>query len=80
MITVPDAPIGWPMAIAPPLGLVFFGSRPSTLATDSDWAAKASLDSTTPMSSSLRPALASAMRVEGIGPSPMTSLGTPPMP
>jgi hypothetical protein len=25
MITAPDAPIGWPMAIAPPFGLVFFG-------------------------------------------------------
>jgi hypothetical protein len=46
-IRAPEAPIGWPMAMAPPLTLTLAGSRPSSLlTTHSDWAAKASLDST----------------------------------
>ena len=41
----PDAPIGWPMAIAPPLTLTFAGSQPSPLLTAQACAAKASLAS-----------------------------------
>jgi hypothetical protein len=36
----PDAPIGWPMAIAPPLTLTLPRSQPSSLPTASAWAAK----------------------------------------
>src|SRR5580698_1001510 len=73
----PDAPIGWPMAIAPPLTFTLAGSRPSSRTTLSDWAAKASLLSIRSRSETFQPAFSSAFWVAGIGPVPMISGGTP---
>ena len=58
----PEAPIGWPMAMAPPLTLTLAGSRPSSRTTLSDWAAKASLDSIRSRSATFQPAFSSALR------------------
>ncbi len=52
----PDAPIGWPMAMAPPLTLTLSGSQPKSLLTAQAWAAKASLASTRSRSSTDQPA------------------------
>ena len=73
----PEAPIGWPMAMAPPLTLTLAGSRPSSRTTLSDWAAKASLLSIRSRSETFQPAFSSAFWVAGIGPVPMISGGTP---
>ena len=62
MIAAPVAPIGWPRAIAPPLGLTFSSSRPRSSMTASACAANASLSSITPISSSERPARSSTLR------------------
>ena len=56
----PEAPIGWPMAIAPPFTFTFAGSQPKSLFTASAWAANASLASIRSRSSTLQPARASA--------------------
>ena len=56
----PLMPSGWPKAMAPPLGLTLAGSAPVSFSQASTTGAKASLISTTSMSSMLRPALASA--------------------
>src|SRR3990172_1643479 len=71
----PDAPIGWPSAMAPPLTLPV--SQPSSLFTAQAWAAKASLASIRSRSPWRQPALASAARLAGIGPEPMTAGSTP---
>lgn len=42
VMRAPDAPSGCPMAIAPPLTLLFSGSRPRAFATARYWGAKAS--------------------------------------
>lgn len=42
VILVPEAPSGWPSAMAPPLTLLFSGSSPSALATAKYWGANAS--------------------------------------
>lgn len=42
VMRVPEAPRGWPTAIAPPLTLLFSGSRPRALATARYWGANAS--------------------------------------
>lgn len=42
VIRDPEAPKGWPMAMAPPLTLVFSGSRPNTFSTARYWGANAS--------------------------------------
>ena len=73
----PEQPIGWPSAMAPPLGLVLAMSRPRPRATAIACAAKASLDSMTSIWSSVRPPFFRASFDAGIGPSPITSLGTP---
>src|SRR5439155_1226702 len=67
----PLLPSGWPSAIAPPLTFTFSSSMPSSRMHASDWDAKASFSSTTPMSAGCRPAFSSAFRVEGTGPIPM---------
>jgi len=46
VILDPEAPRGWPNAIAPPLTLVFWRSRPSSFSTERYWAAKASFTCT----------------------------------
>ena len=73
----PEAPMGWPMAMAPPLTLTLAGSRPSYLTTHRLWAAKASLDSTRSRSATLQPAFSSAFLDAGIGPAPMIDGSTP---
>lgn len=42
VILAPEAPSGWPSAMAPPLTLVFSGSSPKALTTDRYWEANAS--------------------------------------
>ena len=73
----PEAPIGWPMAMAPPLTFTLAGSRPSSFSTHRLWAAKASLDSTRSRSATVQPAFSSALRDAGIGPVPMMAGSTP---
>ena len=73
----PDAPMGWPMAMAPPLTFTFAGSRPNSFTTQSDWAAKASLDSIRSRSDTVQPAFSSAFFEAGMGPVPMISGSTP---
>ena len=60
MMRAPEAPTGWPRAMAPPLTLTLLISKPSSRATAMDWAAKASLASTRSMSSIFRPAFSMA--------------------
>src|SRR6516165_8797652 len=62
----PDAPIGWPSAIAPPLTLTFEVSQPRSLLTAQACAAKASLASIRSRSPTLQPALFNAVREAGI--------------
>ena len=65
------------MAIAPPLTFVLSMSSFRSRATARVCEANASLASTTSMSSIVSPALASALRVAGIGPVPMIFGSTP---
>src|SRR5829696_4336575 len=73
----PDAPIGWPMAMAPPFTFTIAGSQPMSLLTAMACAAKASLASTRSRSLTFQPAFSSALRDAGIGPDPMTAGSTP---
>ena len=73
---VPDAPSGWPSAIAPPLTLSLAGSAPIALSHAIGIAANASLTSNRSMSSSFMPARANAFCVAGIGSSSMIT-GSP---
>src|SRR6201995_4677962 len=66
----PDAPIGWPIAIAPPLTLTLPVSQPRSLLTAQACAANASLASIRSRSSIFQPAFLSAAREDGIGPVP----------
>ena len=67
MSRAPDAPSGWPSAIAPPSGLSGLGSAPVSASHASGTDANASLTSNAPMSSIVRPPRCSALRVAGIG-------------
>src|SRR5262249_46248286 len=67
----PEAPIGWPMAIAPPLTLTLLVSQPISLCTAQACAAKASLISSRSRSAGFQPARSSALRAAGTGPMPM---------
>ena len=73
----PDAPIGCPMAIAPPFTFTFAVSQPRSLFTARACAAKASLASIRSRSSTFQPARCNALRVAGIGPVPITAGSTP---
>lgn len=73
----PEAPIGWPRAIAPPFMLVLFVSNPSSLMTAMDWAAKASFASIRSSSSIDQPAFFRAFFVAGMGPVPIIDGSTP---
>ena len=53
---LPEAPIGWPREIAPPLILTFSGFIPSSLTQAKDWAANASFSSNRSTSSIFHPA------------------------
>src|SRR5438094_15184 len=63
----PVAPSGWPMAMAPPLGLYFSRSGRNSRAHISAMAAKASLHSIASKSSMVMPERASSLRVTGLG-------------
>src|SRR5258708_6597570 len=76
----PDAPTGWPIAIAPPLTLTLEVSQPRSLLTAQACAAKASLASIRSRSPMLQPAFFSAAREAGIGPVPMILGSTPAWP
>src|SRR6266702_2856294 len=73
----PEAPTGWPIAIAPPLTLTLEVSQPRSLLTAQACAAKASLASTRSRSATFQPAFLSAARDAGIGPLPMIAGSTP---
>ena len=73
LMRAPVIPNGWPSAIAPPNGLSFSGSRPSSSRHGTTWAANASLSSTMSMSSIVIPAWVSTFLTAGIGPRPMIS-------
>ena len=64
----PVAPSGWPIAMAPPLTLVISWVMPMSFMKRMATAAKASFISHRSMSSTSRPALASALRAAGAGP------------
>src|ERR1019366_5683716 len=76
----PEAPIGWPSAIAPPLTLTLEVSQPRSLLTAQACAAKASLASIRSRSPMFQPAFFSAAREAGIGPVPMIFGSTPAWP
>src|SRR3989442_1266361 len=78
----PDAPSGWPIAIAPPLGLTRLSSNGSSSPRRQarTCVAKASLISMTSMSFSVRPARSSAFFAAGTGPKPMMRGSTPATP
>src|SRR5258707_1258468 len=75
----PEAPSGWPMAIAPPFGLTRESSASilSSLRQPRTCVAKASLSSMTSISLRARPARSSAFCEAGTGPSPITRGSTP---
>ena len=77
----PQAPSGWPSAIAPPLTLTRSGSSSVHSARHaSDWAANASFNSSTDTSPQPMPACASARFAASTGPMPNTSGSTPETP
>src|SRR2546430_13153040 len=76
----PDAPTGWPIAIAPPLTLTLPVSQPRSLLTAQACAANASLASIKSRSAMFQPAFFSAAREAGIGPVPMILGSTPAWP
>eukprot|EP00043_Microstomoeca_roanoka_P023604 m.258924 g.258924 ORF g.258924 m.258924 type:complete len:349 (+) comp32889_c0_seq1:304-1350(+) len=76
-IRAPEAPIGWPMAMAPPFTFTMDGSQPISLLTAQACAAKASFASTRSRSSAFQPALSSALREAKIGPTPMIDGSSP---
>mmetsp|Transcript_14236 Transcript_14236/g.35525 ORF Transcript_14236/g.35525 Transcript_14236/m.35525 type:complete len:226 (+) Transcript_14236:152-829(+) len=73
----PDAPIGWPSAIAPPQTFTRAASSRSCWQTARLCAAKASFASTRSRSSTRHPALARHLRTAGTGPIPITRGSTP---
>mmetsp|Transcript_12643 Transcript_12643/g.19425 ORF Transcript_12643/g.19425 Transcript_12643/m.19425 type:complete len:207 (-) Transcript_12643:625-1245(-) len=80
VMRAPEAPSGWPSAMAPPLLLATARSRPSSFSQARYWAAKASLISTSPTSPSDVPAAARAPAMAGTGPMPMISGAQPARP
>src|SRR6266850_1237653 len=75
----PEAPSGWPMAIAPPFGLTrgSFRSTFISLRQPSTWLAKASLISMMSISASFSPARSRARGIAYAGPTPMMRGSTP---
>ena len=78
----PEAPHGWPSAIAPPSGQTrswsaSSGSRPRASVHARTWAAKASVISTTSTAARGSPARASTASTAGAGPSPGRPGSTP---
>src|SRR5436309_6994546 len=73
----PDAPIGCPMAMAPPLTLIFDVSQPISLLTPIACAANASLISIRSRSRAVHPAFLRQSWLAGTGPIPMILGSTP---
>src|SRR5688572_24126758 len=67
MRRAPDAPSGWPSAMAPPSRFSWAGSAPMSASHASGTGANASLTSKAPISSSRSPDRASAFCVAGVG-------------
>src|SRR5690554_1225773 len=76
-IRQPEAPIGWPMAMAPPFTLTLLVSQPMSRLTEMAWAAKASLASIRSSSAAVQPARSRQRWLAGIGPVPMMVGSTP---
>mmetsp|Transcript_39174 Transcript_39174/g.101311 ORF Transcript_39174/g.101311 Transcript_39174/m.101311 type:complete len:288 (+) Transcript_39174:65-928(+) len=76
-IRQPDAPIGCPIAMAPPFTLTFAGSQPISLFTARACAAKASFASMMSRSLTVHPALSRHFFEAGMGPVPITFGSTP---
>mmetsp|Transcript_2528 Transcript_2528/g.6729 ORF Transcript_2528/g.6729 Transcript_2528/m.6729 type:complete len:322 (+) Transcript_2528:273-1238(+) len=77
VMRAPVQPSGWPSAMAPPLGLTFASSMPRCFTQYVACDANASLISYTSMSSSVRPACATAAGMATAGPTPMILGSTP---
>src|SRR5690606_19130913 len=73
----PDAPIGWPMAMAPPFTFTLAVSQPMSRLTEMAWAANASLASMRSRSAAVQPARSRQRWLAGIGPVPMMVGSTP---
>src|SRR5262252_2778774 len=73
----PDAPMGWPSAIAPPLTLIFEVSQPISLLTAIACAANASLISRRSRSFGVQPAFDKHSFEAGTGPMPINFGSTP---
>src|SRR5262249_40127825 len=73
----PDAPIGCPRAIAPPLTLIRLVSQPISLLTAHACAANASLISIRSRSAAFQPAFSRQRRDAGTGPMPIIDGSTP---
>src|SRR5690554_383330 len=73
----PEAPIGWPRAMAPPFTFTLAVSQPRSRLTEIAWAAKASLASIRSRSSTVQPARSRQRWLAGIGPVPMMVGSTP---
>src|SRR6266480_2123471 len=73
----PDAPIGWPSAMAPPFTLILDVSHPISLLTAQACAANASLISIKSRSAAFHPAFSRQRRDAGTGPMPMIEGSTP---
>src|SRR6185437_13794776 len=77
VIMAPVAPSGWPIAMAPPLTLSFSSGMFRSFWNFSTTDANASLISTRSMSSRVRPARSSTLRVAGVGPVSMMTGSAP---
>mmetsp|Transcript_104689 Transcript_104689/g.249264 ORF Transcript_104689/g.249264 Transcript_104689/m.249264 type:complete len:200 (-) Transcript_104689:517-1116(-) len=73
----PEAPMGWPMAMAPPLTFTLAGSQPISWLTASACAAKASFASMRSRSDTFQPTFSKTFLELGMGPVPMISGFTP---
>src|SRR3984885_4335053 len=76
----PEAPIGWPSAMAPPLTLTIAGSQPRSLLTARACAAKASFASTSSRSLTDQPAFSGPFGFPGAAPGPWSAGSRPPAP
>ena len=77
VIMAPVAPSGWPIAMAPPLTLSFSSGMFRSFWNFSTTDANASFSSNRSMSSTVRPARSSTLRVAGVGPVSMMTGSAP---
>ena len=79
-ILLPLQPNGWPMAMAPPFTFTLLLSNSSSRTQAMDWDANASFNSIKSRSFAFKPARCKALRLAGIGPTPIMLGSTPAMP